>query len=148
MDDNDVLMKLYEDHSTWERHHESQRATLTSVSIAIAAAITGAITFDRQVTISDLPFAYFLLVQGLLGGLFAQKQYQLFWAHKRRKDLYREAISKAFPNAKIIKLRQAADENNNKKFPVSRRVKLHYFWNSMHFAIAFLGLVVLLIIYQ
>ena len=146
MDDNDLLMKFYEEHSTWERHHETQRGSLTTVSIAIAAAITGIITFDKQLAATDLPLAWFLLIQGMAGALFTQKQYERFWQHKERANQYREALDKAFPNAKLLLLREAAEKMNKKKFPVIRKVRLHYFWNCIHLAIAFLGAALIVII--
>src|SRR5205823_6558463 len=63
MEDNsalrDVLWKMYHEHCTQGRHHETQRSSVASALIAISGGVIGLITFDKAVTATDLPLAVF-----------------------------------------------------------------------------------------
>jgi len=56
----DILWKMYEENVTEGRHHETQRATVTNLVIAIAAGVLALVTFDKGITLIDLPLTIFL----------------------------------------------------------------------------------------
>ena len=63
----DTVWKLYQEHCMWERHHESQRASITTILVAVAAAIFSVVAHDKAIAKSDLPLTLFLIMQGLFG---------------------------------------------------------------------------------
>ena len=57
-DKGDILWRLYQEHCTWERHHEQQRSLSTNLLLAVAAAILGVVTFDKQLNNTYRPPTY------------------------------------------------------------------------------------------
>jgi len=140
-DNSDILWNLYQEHCAWERHHEEQRASGTSLFIAVAAGVLGLVTFDGHLNNNDLSLTVFLIMQGLFGALLAAKHYERFCMHQQRANLYRDALDAFFPEAKINSIRHKADEKNNLKFPRLHKLRLHYFWVGLPLLIALFGIV-------
>src|SRR5437868_4603714 len=94
----DVLWKMYEENVTEGRHHETQRATVTNLVIAIAAAVLGLVTYDKAITHLDLPLTIFLVFLGVFGAAFSSKYYERFRLHMKRAKKYRNALDKLLSN--------------------------------------------------
>ena len=137
----EVLLELYNEHSEWERHHESQRSSVASILIAVAAGILGIVTFDGHISIVDVPLTAFLTILGCFGALFSAKQYDRFTLHKERAKQIREALDRLVPDAKILKLRDSADHRYKKNNHLISRMRLHHFWNTLHILIALVGVI-------
>jgi uncharacterized membrane protein YidH (DUF202 family) len=136
----DVLLDLYREHCNWERHHETQRSSVTSILVAVAAGILGIVTFDGHIDTIDLPLTSFLIILGCFGALFSAKQYNSFSQHQERANKIREALNTLVPDAKILELRKEADEICKKKNRMMSKMRLHYFWNSLHVLITIIGI--------
>ncbi len=136
----DVLLDLYNEHCDWERHHETQRSSVTSILIAVAAGILGVVTFDGHINAVDVPLTGFLVFLGIFGALFSAKQYNSFSKHQERANKIREALDAALPDAKILELRKAADAACENKDRFISRLRLHHFWNALDILIALIGL--------
>jgi hypothetical protein len=139
-----ILLDLYNEHCDWERHHENQRSSVTSILIAVAAGILGVVTFDGHINITDVPLTSFLIILGCFGALFSAKQYNNFTQHQERANKIREALDAITPDARILKLRNTADEKSKRKSPVISRMRLHHFWNILHILIALIGAILTL----
>jgi uncharacterized membrane protein YidH (DUF202 family) len=140
----EVLLDLYNEHCDWERHHENQRSSVTSILIAVAAGILGVVTFDGHINIIDVPLTSFLIILGCFGALFSAKQYNRFTQHQERANKIREALDTFMPDAKILKLRNDADEKSKKKNLIISKMRLHHFWNTLHILIALIGAILTL----
>ena len=140
----ELLMDVYREHCSWERHHETQRASVTSILIAVTAGILGIVTFDGQINTYDLPLTIFLIILGCFGALFSAKQYNSFRQHQERANRIRKALDALVPDAKLMELRNTADESVRRKNPVLSRMRLHHFWNILHILITFIGAVLTL----
>jgi amino acid transporter len=138
-DKADLLLDLYKEHCNWERHHETQRSSVTSILVAVAAGILGIVTFDGHINTIDLPLTSFLIIMGLFGVLFSAKQYSSFSQHQERANKIRETLNTLIPAAKILELRKEADEIHRKKNRIMSKLRLHYFWNLLHVLIAIIG---------
>jgi uncharacterized membrane protein YidH (DUF202 family) len=88
----DVLMRMYQEHSTQGRHHELQRSSVVTAVIAVAGVVVGLVTYDRAITRSDLPLTVFLIALGVFGAAFAMKHYERFEFHMERARQHRTAL--------------------------------------------------------
>lgn len=145
-DEAEMLWKFYQEHCTWERHHEQQRASATNLFLAVAAAVLSVVAFDGELSGSDLPLTIFLIVQGFFGSVFVAKHYQVFAVHQSRAGQYREALDSMFPEAGILSRRHKAEEENAARFPRLHRSRLNKFWVGLHVLIALFGAVLTAII--
>jgi hypothetical protein len=145
-DEPELLWKFYQEHCTWERHHEQQRTSVTNLFLAVAAAVLGVVTLDRELSSADLPLTIFLIVQGFFGSVFVAKHYEVFCMHQSRAGQYREALDSMYPGAGVLSRRLKADEENAARFPHLHRLRLNRFWVGLHVLIALFGAVLTAII--
>jgi len=146
LDKGDMLWKLYQEHCTWERHHEQQRSLSTNLLLAVAAGILGVVTFDKQLNNTDLPLTIFLIMQGIFGAIFSAKIYECFCMHQNRANHYRKALDSQFSEARILAIRQDADDENQDRFPKLHDLRLHRFWIGLHLLITVFGIVLTILI--
>lgn len=157
----DILWKMYEEHVTEGRHHETQRATVTNLVIAIAAGVLALVTFDKAITLIDLPLTIFLIFLGVFGAAFSSKYYERFQLHMKRAREYRNALDDILStqigdSRRFLKdLKKAADEHHEQSFADAPEGKtnwqrwmsfihrrgLYQLWISFHLLITVLGLV-------
>lgn len=142
----DVLWKMYQEHCTQGRHHETQRSTVISAVIAIAAALIGIITFDRAIAApADLPPAFLLVVLGIFGAAFTMKHYERFSLHMERARRYRDALDLLLPGQPLLRCKKDADLAHEQEFPHMHKWRLHYWWLALNLAIALVGFFLLVI---
>ncbi|HEX8904142.1 MAG TPA: hypothetical protein VF771_04830 [Longimicrobiaceae bacterium] len=135
----DGLWKLYLDHYTYVRHHDTQRSTVAGAFVAISAALLGLITFDRGITVTDLPAAIFLIVLALFGALFSAKQWERSAFHAQRAREYRNRLDELLGGTAIRDLKAQADAAHAKEFPVLSRLRIHAFWIGLYLLVAAIG---------
>lgn len=142
VDHNDMkesLFLFYSENKLSVRHHETERSTVASAFIAISAALIGLITFDEQITASDIPTTLFLTLLGIYGAIFSAKQWERSALHNRRASLFRQCISEQLSDNLVLSIREQADREHKKEFKLLLNVKLHTFWITLYCIIAFLG---------
>jgi len=81
------------------------------------------------------------MTQGLFGAVFAAKQYERFARHQNLAKKYREALDKEFADAHIIQLRNTGDDEHQRNYGSLSKLRLKWFWISLHLIIAVFGLV-------
>ena len=138
-DTTDVLLSLYNDAIAYCRHQEEQRATMTSLILAICAALLGIVGLDDHVSSADLPFAAFLVVLGSFGAVFSAKQYERFDLHQERGKEFRREIERLHPGTGIPSLRKAAAETTKAEHPILYPIPLHWFWIGLPLIVAGVG---------
>jgi hypothetical protein len=141
----DACWKLYQEHCTHTRHHETQRSTVAASILAITTVLVGVITFDKEIGTVDLPLSVLLVFLGAFGALFSAKQYERASMHTERARRYRDAIDAMLDEAPLKKLKKAADSNHAKDFPRLEPLRLNKFWVALYMLLASLGLILSLI---
>jgi hypothetical protein len=137
----DVLWKMYQEHCTQGRHHETQRSTVAGALIAISGAVVGLVTFDRGISSIDLPLTLFLFLLGAFGAVFSAKHYERFSLHMERARRYRDELDGLLQDSPLKRLKAAADSHHNKQFPKLKSLRLNQFWLWLYIFIATLGVV-------
>lgn len=141
----DILFGMYHDSVAQCRHHETQRATVTSSVIAIDTIIIGLITFDKAINWLDVPLCLLLIILGVFGATFSLKHYERYLLSVERLRQYRQLLDEQFANNEILRLKDKADEIHAKRFPRLSKYKHHNFWVVLHLLMAVIGLVLMCI---
>lgn len=136
----DSCWKLYAEHCTHMRHHETQRSTVAASILAIATAIVGLITFDKKIVPSDVPLALLLILLGCFGAIFSAKHYERASLHTERARRFRDAIDSTLAGNPLKKLKQAADAAHAADFPRLEKLRLNKFWVGLYLLLAAMGL--------
>lgn len=149
-DENELLWRLYQDHVIHGRHHETLRATTTTVILAVAAGVLGLLgaRHDWPPHNEDLPLTLFLILIGVFGALFTAKYHERFVFHTNRARAYRDVLDKNLPNVGINNLRPIADAKTQSEHPWLYKRRLYRFWIGLHLIIAVLGCLLALLILQ
>lgn len=142
MEKADLYLKLFQEYVSEARHHEQQRTTVTGFFSALAAGVLTVVGIDKQLSITDIPAAAFLVALGLFGCVFSAKQYERSSACMERARQYRRALEETVPGSNILGLKRAADIETKKRFPRLHDLRLWHFWVLLHALIAALGILV------
>lgn len=137
----ETLWKLYQEHLTQFRHYENQRATVTASILAVGIALIGLITFDKIIGKFDLPMTLLLTFLGVFGAFFSAKQYEKAALNMDRARECRTAIDATFVNAPLERIRQAAIQKHQTRFPMVKKLKVHKFWISLYILLALIGFI-------
>jgi len=111
MDDRaELYWRMYQENCTQGRHHETQRAAVTTVLVSVVAAAS-AFMRPTSLPISKgyIPFANLVSAIGAFGAIVTRKQYERFAMHMRRASRYRNEIDKLYPGLILKALKQSAD---------------------------------------
>lgn len=135
----EALWKLYLEHCTHVRHHETQRSMVAASILAIATALLGLVTFDKAVRITDLPLTILLVFLGLFGALFSAKQYERASMHTERARHYRDAVDATLDGCPLKRLKQEADAEHRKNFKRLEKLRLNKFWVTLYILLAAIG---------
>src|ERR687891_116676 len=116
-DERDILWGMYQEHCTQGRHHEDQRATMTNLIIAVAAAVIGLLSF-KELSRGVWPLSVFLTLLGFFGALFSLKHYERFRYHMKCAAQYRNTLEKLLPDTRLRALREAAKSEHAGKYKI------------------------------
>jgi hypothetical protein len=147
--EKELLWKLYQDHVTHARHHETLRATTTTVLLAVAAGVLGLLgaAHEWPLRYEQLPLALFLILLGVFGAFFSAKYHERFEFHMNRAREYRNVLEANLPGMGIDKLRPVADKKTELKHPWLYHRRLSAFWVWLHLLIAALGVLLISLIF-
>jgi len=135
----DAFWRLYTEHCTHMRHHEAQRSTVAASMIAVASALLGVVTFDKSLSLSDVPLLGLVFVLGTFGAVFSAKQYERSAMHMERARAYRDAIDEDLSGQPLKTLKAAADKRHNAEFPRLHRLRVNQFWLGLYLFVATTG---------
>lgn len=136
----DALWKMYQEHCTHMRHHETQRSTVASAMIAVASALLSVVTFDKALSLADVPLLLLVFALGVFGALFSAKQYERSAMHMERARAYRDALDMDLPGQPLITLKVRADRRHEAEFPRLHRLRVNKFWMGLYLFVATGGL--------
>lgn len=146
--EDEIMWRMYEEHCTHGRHHETLRATTSNILLAVAAGIIAVVTHgDTPLLIEYWPLTTLLICIGLFGALFSAKYHERFCMHTERARQYRDALEVSLPATQIRKLKTAADAISKAKFPKLFDLRLHRFWVALHLAVATLGVILTILLF-
>lgn len=139
MDDKvEIYWRLYLENCTQGRHHETMRATLTTIIVAISAASLGLLKAESHAcTQVILPILVFAL--GIFGAIVTRKHYERFTMHMRRARALREKIDEIL-NLGLAPMQEAAGKKQARDFPHIYKLRLSWLWTSVHVAVSLTGL--------
>lgn len=138
---SDILWGMYQEQCTQSRHHESQRATMTNLFIAVSAGLISLVTYDKAIDVTDLPLTIFLIPLGCFGALFSAKHYERARLHVDRGREYRAKLEEILPGTELSELMGRANKHHNAEFPKVHNWHLNWFWICLHLMIALLGVI-------
>jgi hypothetical protein len=101
-DTKDALWKLYQDHYTHVRHYETQRSTVTNLLLTIAAALLAFVTYDKELTRSDISLTSLIFVIGLFGAAFSLKYHERSSFHYNRLLQYRDKLDELLSDTGLL----------------------------------------------
>ena len=140
-DEIDVLLRFHERQIEMIIHQESQRTSAANLIIIVTAGLTGLVTFDGSMNISDLPLTILLIIFGAFGAIFSLKHYERFRFHLEDAIALRLKIQGLIPELGISEVFQKANERHKENFPIFTRLKTHKLWLTFYCFIAVLGIV-------
>jgi hypothetical protein len=110
-DEAEILWRFYLDYVTHARHHQTLRATTSTILLAIAGGVLALIGKDKiwPLPRGDLPLALFLIGLGVFGALFIVRYHEQYSFYLYRARSHREALEKEVPQLNLSSLRKEAD---------------------------------------
>ena len=137
----EILWRMVNEHMTQARQQETLRSSMTTLLITLSGAIVAYITFDKELTCSDLPVAFLQVFLGLFGVLFSAKHYERFNFHISRVRAFRAELEKRFNAVEWTQLRADADKYHEAKFPHMVKWRQNYLWLVLHGVNGCMGMV-------
>ena len=148
MDDKESLWNMLKEEYTHARQHQTQRATMTTIVIVVASALTGLITFDDSIGQGDIAPSIVVIALGTFGVLFSLKFQERYACHRKRAYALRDRLDTLQPELKFSQIEDSSDAKHRKSSPVLSRVSLRYFWIVLHLVITGIGVVLLIQCFQ
>lgn len=145
MDDNtELVWRMFLENMTNARHHETQRATVTSALLIIAGAIVTVITAQLKNGTPHWSLSVLLITVGAVGIPFNSKLFERYSLYRERARTYRIALDQLLPGARIDALKLEADDRHKSDFPRLHRVGLNRLWIGPPAIIMGVGVVLLI----
>ena len=95
LDNLEFCWRLYNEHTTHGRHHETQRTTFSNFVFALAPVIYGVMRLDNVIDRNDLPLALLMGALAVVGALLSLKHYERFRHHIAQASQFRKVIGTA-----------------------------------------------------
>lgn len=141
LEKEEYLWRMVNEHMTQARHQETLRSSMTTMLVTLSGAIVGFITFDKELSNTDLAPSFLLFFLGAFGVFFSAKHYERFNFHIARVRSYRNALERHFPDVQWKELREEADKYHEPKFPRLVKQRQHMLWLVLHGVNGAIGLV-------
>lgn len=137
----DLLLAKYQEERNYARQHENQRATVTTVIIAIAAATIGFLGTSKGSQFHTLA-ALFLIGLGVFGAILSRKHYERFRFHSLWAKEFDRKLRESEPTLDIEEYDPKLDKHY-KMFPWIGRARLNWLWIGIHLLITVIGIALL-----
>ena len=138
-----IVWEACKNQGDWQRHYEAQRAQITTVLLAIIAAIVTFIPKDRPLTHEDWPVTFVLALIGLFGIVAIIKYRERANYYTQVEAAYREALDSHFDGLFEQVQKKAQKQHEATVYPWLRESRLmqHWLWGEIFFLVAVLGIV-------
>jgi hypothetical protein len=127
VDVSDYLWKMYNEHTSQGRHHETQRTAVSTVVLALAGAVVAVIAQGHFRHTWSL--AAFLILLGLVGALFSLKQAERTRMHITIAGAFRDQLEQSLAGQGPASLPQGEIANSLKCIGRNARKKHGEEWN-------------------
>lgn len=142
------LWHYYDENAAQARHHEEQRERVTTLMVAIAAALI-AFVAEGDVEESDLPVAIMILILGLFGAVMGLKHYERNRMHTAVMRRIRDEIDRSTPDdvPSLTELRRQGRSDHKGEFKpkLVLALDLYVLWASLSLLISVVGSVLLVL---
>jgi hypothetical protein len=101
LEKEEYLWRMVNEHMTQARHQETLRSSMTTLLVTLSVATVGFVTFDKELSLTDLAPSFLLLFLGIFGIFFSAKHYERFNFHIARVRSYRDALEGCFPDVHL-----------------------------------------------
>ena len=127
MDVSDYLWRMYNEHTSQGRHHETQRTAVSTVVLALAGAVVAVIAQGHFRQTWSL--AAFLILLGIVGALFSLKQAERTRMHITIAGAFRQQLEESLAGRGPAGLPQGGIAGNLKDIGSKAREKHRCEWN-------------------
>ncbi|EOV9244970.1 hypothetical protein ACN5YO_004552 [Vibrio parahaemolyticus] len=142
MDSKLILLELYKDEWNTCRNHQSLRASMTTMFVAIHSALLALIVGVTE-TGFNLEYAFLGVVISLFGAFFSKKHHEKFCYHLDRARGYRDDLDSMLSEVSLKSIKDQAEQKTLSKFPCMNLINLNTLWNMVH-VLALLAYLVIL----
>ncbi len=146
MNDQEYNFTIYYLEQYWEemRHIEQLRFNISSLIVTLAALISG-FAVQQEFNDETIIMSIFIITLGLFGAIMVRKLYQLHQSDQEKLDKWHAYLDSKIPNSQVISLRDTANIEHKRKFPILSKIPHNYFWFTLHLFISFTGIIILII---
>lgn len=92
----DILWGLYQDVRSHARHVEILRANAVNYMLGFTTVLLAVITWDKGITMNDLPLSIILCLIGLITALFSASYAELYFRNRERAERIRTSLDASF----------------------------------------------------
>jgi Na+(H+)/acetate symporter ActP len=134
----DVYWKMYSEHASQARQHETLRGTVSSIIVAVIAALLG-LSKNGQNTHF---VGWAIVVLALVGALLSIKHYERNRLHARILGAFGEAMNCILGkhNIALSTINQKARERHKKDYRLLSAISLYMLWLCIFLALMMAGL--------
>lgn len=140
-DDTDILLELWKGQREEARQMENQRAALTTVVIAVAAAGFAFLTQEGTLRLSSLGVTLPMFMLGAFGAVACAKYGERWAVHYGHAAALHRAIGLRHSSLDLPALMATNRAEHQTEFPRISKVKIWVLWVGLHAAISVGGLV-------
>ena len=139
-DKSEILLSMFHEYRQYARHHETQRANLTSIIVVVAAGLIAFIG-NKDIHYVKWPMCVFLIIVGLFGAVATLRLSRKARLNSDAAVRHIDALEKA-SGVELNKLRDKTREEY-KRLEWSEKMEMDYLWAGLHTLIAGVGFMLL-----
>jgi len=143
----DLYWKMYNEHATQARHHETLRGTISTILVSVCAGIVSLLSLSHGNFGTKYYFhiGLMLIAVGILGGLLSYKHYERNRVHVSTLRKFRRELDNILNplGASISAANTQGREDHETKYPfTSKWLRLHYLWMAIFIYIIGVGVLI------
>jgi hypothetical protein len=132
----DIYWKMYNEHATQARHHETLRASVSTLLVAIIGALLGLLTKGT----ASKATGWFILLICALGFLLNLKHYERNRLHVTVVRGFRKVLDTVPPSRlELTSTNETARKAHEAKHPLVSQLRLHDLWTLIFGLLALIG---------
>ncbi len=142
MTEDEILWQFSREQRDIGTAMDNQRIAISNFILTLSAGITALISVDK-LEIDKRPLSIIVILLGIYGIITTRKLYErsMFHFSRSRECIYE--LDRMVTNGKILRIKEFAEQKNNRQFPLLSKVRNHIIWMGLHILIVTLGSVLL-----